>query len=178
MTWADEEDMKVLLGDTSIGGIDTQGFLDRAQEEIEVWLGEYYDVEVGFPIIGGPAAIPAVPELAPRMFKALKLTQERIAAGRLLMAQCAGNEDDSLHAYGHWLLGMGLDDMYKFGTTWKVEGATLVAGQMASDMTPSVIQPNLRSPFERFEKAHYNPTHGPAFEEIPVHYASRVVSGG
>ena len=158
MSWADEGDL--LLGDVAIGGVGTQQFLDLAREEIEVWLGEFYDLETDFPTVGG------TPELAPRLATVLKQVQARIATGRLLLAQASTGEDESLHAYGLWLLGEGQAELYKFGTHYKITNAVLVAGQTSPDQIPAAVQPNARSPFDRFEEAHYGAGSGIGYETV------------
>lgn len=170
MTWASEADL--LTGDMDLGSIDTQMYLDRAADEINIWLGGFYDLDTAFPTIGG------TPALTSRMEAALRLTQGRIASGRLIMAQCAGSQDEQLHAYGLWLLGLGMDDMHKFGGEWQIEGATLLAGQEASDLMPSIHQPNKRSAFDRYEKTFYDDEDGPSFEETGSSYVQQVTLSG
>lgn len=80
----------LLLGDMETGSIDLQKYVDAAADEIDSKLGFLY-------------VLPLSP-LAAVEILLLKDINNKIASGRLILAQYIGGEESALHAYGYSLI--------------------------------------------------------------------------
>lgn len=146
MTWAVEADL--LLGDIPLNNIDTGSYLDAAEAEINVQVGNYY-------------AIP-LPTLVGHQFSLMKLIHSRLASGRLIMAQAVGGESEDLHAYGQSLVEFAYERLFAVGTSIALTGASPV-GVAGESRAPTTIHPDTLavSPFETYTQYVHN--HGTDF---------------
>ena len=144
MSWANEEDL--LTGDIPLHNIDTGHYLQLAEDEILVHLGQYYDLDTL------PDPLPTVIE------SMLRLSQPRIATGRLLLAQSMLSKH--LHAYGLKLLEEGQFELYKIGSSVSIAGATAASTGSTSSSSTSVPYASVvtaddmlsESPFDTYER--------------------------
>lgn len=83
----------LLIGDLPLGSsVNPQRWIDDAADEIDATIGHRYAIPI------------PIEQLTDVSRLTLKIINARLASGRLLLAQAQGGEDDSLHAYGKWLL--------------------------------------------------------------------------
>lgn len=85
-----------LLLDDTIYSVDVQKFIDLAAEEIDVRLGELYQLPL--------APIPPALTLPVRDLTLLKIINNKLATGQIILAAATPGEDNNLHAYGRWLV--------------------------------------------------------------------------
>lgn len=101
MAYCTEGDL--LLGDMSIGTVDTDKWIDAASDEMDSKLGFLY----ALPLAPCPDA--EEDELLPVEVLLLKDINAKLASGRLILAQYVGGEDSSQHAYGVALVREALE---------------------------------------------------------------------
>jgi hypothetical protein len=80
----------LLLGDMNPGSIDLQKFVDAAKDEMDSKLGFVYDLPLS-PLTSTESLL-------------LKDINNKLASGRIILAQYVGGEDNNLHAYGASLI--------------------------------------------------------------------------
>jgi len=104
MTWAQEHDL--LLGDLETGYLDKTQYLEFAEDEINACLGVYY--------------VLPLPTLSTHNQLTLKVTQARLASGRLFLALASGGEDSELHAYGRHLIELAMGELSRIGRDYEL----------------------------------------------------------
>lgn len=134
MTWANEEDL--IHGDLPLGDLDTSHYLNAAEDEINVHLGNYYSLPI--------------PTATGHILTVLKTVHSRLASGRLILAQAAGAESEELHAYGQSLVAYAYELLARVGTSIQVPGATSV-GVAGEDRSPKVVGGDTTSPWTTYE---------------------------
>lgn len=136
----------LLLGDVQIGtAIDPQKYVDDAADEMNSRLGMVYNLPL--PLVSMPEFVKTI----------LKLVNNRIASGRLLMAAAAAAQSHDLHAYGLSLVTDGYTDLGKIlGGEIVLEGAVRrTNGNQA--LAPTVTNRDGVSAVEAFEDYFYPP---------------------
>lgn len=140
MTWATEEDL--LIGDISSRSIDVGHYINMAADEINAQVGRYYELPL--------------PELTGHQLSVMKMIHARLASGRLIMAQAAGQED--LHTYGKYLVDEAYAQLNLIGNGISLPTATPVTVE-AESRAPSVVMPAdapATSPFSLYEQYVHN----------------------
>lgn len=135
--YAEEDDL--LLGDMTLSSrLSPAKFLADSADEIDVRIGRIYVTPVNLPAL----------EQTSRL--TLKLANARLASGRLLMAQAQAAQDDSLHAYGMYLIGEAENVIAAIETNrLQLEGAD-VRDDLLDTPAPKVTNYDARSPVEEF----------------------------
>lgn len=133
MGWATIDDL--LVGDIAIDHIDVDPFIDGAENEINVHLGQFYVLPVS---------------ASGYSLTLLNLIQGRLASGRLIMAQSAGDQD--ILNYGKSLVDFAYERLYTIGASIDITGATPISAN-GSSRVPGVVDPNAGqpSPFKVYE---------------------------
>lgn len=129
----------LLLGDVQLGSLmDPQKFVNDACDEMNVRIGMVYSLPL--------------PTLESHLTTLLKLINNRIASGRLIMAAAIGSEAANLHAYGESLVRDAYADLAKIlDGTIPLDGATRRPnGNQA--LGPSVINGDTYSGVTAFER--------------------------
>ncbi len=143
MAWATNDDL--LLGDTQFDSGDWDRYLRDAETEILIHLAQYYELP-----------IPDNDQLPERIFMLLRQIQSRLASGRLILAYALsqGQADESLNAYGRYLIDDALGDLVELGSQIPIPGATAAinpdATSVDNDLRPSITQIESASPVEAF----------------------------
>lgn len=106
----------LLIGDVQVGTfLSPQSFVDEAADEMNARIGMLYELPL-------PTTLPT------HLLILLKLINNRIASGRLIMAAAVGGEDRELHAYGESLVRDAYDDLKKI-----LDGAIALDGAEKRD---------------------------------------------
>lgn len=126
----------LLVGDMEFSSaLSKDGFIRDAADEMNSRLGFVY----ALPIVG----------IAAHAVLLLKMINARLASGRLLMAIAAPAEDDSVHAYGQYLVKQAYDDLYAIcnGQITLVGATTIVD---ANPNSASITNVDDESAFDQF----------------------------
>jgi hypothetical protein len=113
LTYSETDDL--LLGDIILGaGLDPQKFVDQAAEDIDAKLGWVYELPLKVLVPEG-APRPADPDdytkLPLHEQLLLKGINNKLASGRLILAEAVAGEDNSLNAYGYFLVKEATDEL-------------------------------------------------------------------
>lgn len=132
----------LLIGDVQVGSfLDPQKFIDDAAAEMDARIGMVY--------------VLPLPTLEPHLITLLKLINNRLASGRLIMAAAIAAEDKELHAYGESLIRDAYDDLKKI-----LDGSIQLDGAVVRDtgnygLGPSVNGGDAVSWVDAFENFAY-----------------------
>lgn len=100
-TYCDESDL--LIGDITLGVAYSRAeFIAAAADEMDSRIGVRYVLP-----------LPAVEQLNTVTGLILKRINAQLASGRLIMSVASAGEDDSLHAYGKYLVDQAMDDLLR-----------------------------------------------------------------
>jgi len=147
MAWAQESNM--LLGDLETGHLDKTQYLEFAEDEINSFLGVMY--------------VLPLPTLSAHNALTLKVTQARLASGRLILAMAQGGEDQELHAYGRHLVELAMNDLHRIGKDYDLfditgnsvaKMASTGSSRAATSFQPDAV--NSMSAFDIYERNTYN----------------------
>ncbi len=116
----------LLIGD--IGGLEDakQRAIDSASEDIDAQIGFIYEI----PLSGQSSHITLL----------LKGICKKLASGRLLMAQAAASEDNSVHQYGKSLLDEAVRELWSIRNGQIELGAVKVTQKQTTGNAPTIIQ--------------------------------------
>lgn len=135
MPWSTKDDL--LIGDLRVSAaVDAEAIVEDAALEMEAKLGLVYVL----PLPGG---------LPTHILTTLKLINNRLASGRLIMQVAIGGEDHTLHKYGQSLVEMAYADLDRI-----MNGSIPIAGAERVDTNeadgPKIIQTDATSPLDVF----------------------------
>jgi hypothetical protein len=138
--YATVEDL--LLGDMILSSkLSPAKFLQDSADEIDVRIGRIYVT----PVVLSP------PTPANRLARiTLKLANARLASGRLLMAQAQAAQDDSLHAYGLFLLNEAEAAISAIETNRLILDGAVFRDDLTDTPAPSIRNVDSTSPVEAF----------------------------
>lgn len=136
----------VLTGDMLLGTVDPEKYVDAAAAEMDSKLGFVYALPLA-PDGGTYDDLPEVEKLL------LADINNKIATGRLILAQYVGGEDTSQHAYGLALLKEGLELLMMLANGVITLSAVPADTSTAVDSrVPSVVVYDEESMVTAFEK--------------------------
>ena len=132
-----EDDL--LLGDMTLSAaISAAKFIADSADEIDVRIGRIYTTPIVF------ADLDTTSKLV------LKIANARLASGRMLMAQAQAAQDDSLHAYGMYLIKEAENTIGSIeNNRLPLDGATL-RDDLIDTPAPSIRNHDADSPVEAF----------------------------
>lgn len=129
----------LLLGDMTLSSaIDPAKFIADSADEIDVRIGRIYVTPVD------------VTKLEETARLTLKIANARLASGRMLMAQAQAAQDDSLHAYGMYLIREAEATISAIESSrLPLDGAT-IRDDLTDTPAPKVTNLDAASPVEAF----------------------------
>ncbi len=133
----------LLIGDVQLGALlDAQMFVNDAADEMNVRIGMVYDLPL-------PVSMPV------HIRTLLKMINNRIASGRLIMSAAVGGQMRELHAYGESLVRDAYADLEKIlNGTIPLDGAVVKENGNQS-LGPSIISGDAYSAVTAFERFAY-----------------------
>lgn len=142
----------LLLGDLAVSvSVNKQKFIDDAAEEIDSKLGFVYELPLS--------------DLPSYQKKLLKLINNKLASGRLILTLAIGGEDTALHAYGLRLVTEATNELMLIANGGVELDATSTATiDTSNDMRPVIHNHDAESAVDIFEasvmrgqSAYWNP---------------------
>lgn len=143
------------VGDLLLGGmtvslsLDKQKFVDDASDEIDSKLGFFYTL----PLVGpGDTALPEHEQ------KLLKLINNKLASGRIILTLAVPQEQAALHAYGLRLVTEAMNDLMLIANGQVDLTAVRVnIGETVRDNAASVYNHDAESGVDMYENAVMRP---------------------
>jgi hypothetical protein len=136
----------LLLGEMPLSsGLSRQKFINDSADEIDVRIGRIYDTPIQIANLENTSKL------------TLKLANARLASGRILMAQAQAAQDDSLHAYGMYLIREAENVIVSIESNrLPLDGAT-VRDDLIDTPAPTIRNQDSHSPVDAFYGEFFGP---------------------